>query len=124
MVRKLLILAAWCAFACIVFVTLSPVGLRPDTGSVGLERFAAYGVLGALFVAAYPRHFPRVMICIIAVALSLELLQHLTPDRHGRASDALEKVAGALAGCSFARLLQLLSAKLGGSGGAVRGSCE
>ncbi|WP_234683980.1 VanZ family protein [Bradyrhizobium monzae] len=111
MLGKSIILAAWCALGLIVFVTLSPIGLRPETGSVGLERFAAYALLGALFVGAYPQHFAKVMLFIIAVSISLELLQHLTPDRHGHLADALEKISGGLAGCSLIRLTQAFCAR-------------
>lgn len=108
MIRTLFIMAAWAAAAAIAFVTLSPIGLRPETGSAGFERFFAYSLLGALFVAAYPRHFVRVMMLVLALAGALELLQHLTPDRHGHIVDALEKMAGGSAGSSLARLAQSL----------------
>lgn len=77
-----------------------------------MERFAAYAVLGALFVTAYPRHFVRVMSLVLAVAISLEVLQHLTPDRHGHLVDAMEKITGGVAGCSCTRLGQILSRRL------------
>lgn len=109
MLQKLITLTAWCALGFIAFVTLSPIGLRPETGgSAGIERFMAYGVLGTLFVIAYPHRFVRVMTLILVVAGSLELLQHLTPDRHGHLPDAAEKMAGGMAGGSLARLAQML----------------
>jgi len=106
-------MGAWCVLAYIAYVTLTPIGLRPETGprSGGFDRFAAYGLLGAFFAAAYPRDLLRVLMFVIAVAFSLELLQNLTPDRHARALDLFEKIAGALSGCSLAKLLQLLRAK-------------
>jgi hypothetical protein len=107
MMRKLVILIAWCCLGLIVFVTLSPIGLRPESGSAGLERFAAYNVLGVLFVAAYPRRFTWVMVIILGVAVSLELLQHLTPDRHGHIADAAQKVIGGLLGSSAAKFAHL-----------------
>jgi hypothetical protein len=112
MVQKLITVAAWATFGLICFVTLSPIGLRPSTGSVGLERFAAFALLGTLFVWAYPRYFTRVACFIIVFALGLEALQHLTPDRHGQIADAVEKAAGGLAGCSLARLSQILMEKI------------
>ncbi|MGY4502595.1 VanZ family protein [Bradyrhizobium sp. GM24.11] len=111
MLRKLVVLAAWITLGLIVFVTLSPIGLRPETGSVELERFGAYGLLGALFVFGYPHHFTRVMTLILAMAIGLELLQHITPDRHGHLADAVEKLVGGFAGGSFARLAQNLRPK-------------
>ncbi|WP_426424874.1 hypothetical protein [Bradyrhizobium genosp. A] len=105
-------MAAWLVFGLIVFATLSPIGLRPETGHVRIERFAAYALLGALFVAAYPHHFTRTMSLVLAAAILLEVLQHLTPDRHGHLIDAMEKFMGGVAGCSFTRLTQILSRKL------------
>jgi hypothetical protein len=112
MVRKLITLAAWITFGFICFVTLSPIGLRPSTGSVGPERFAAFALLGTLFVWAYPGYFARVACFMIAFALGLEALQHLTPDRHGQLADAVEKAAGGLTGCSLARLFQILRERI------------
>jgi len=107
MLRKLIILAAWCVLGHIIFATLSPINLRPQTGSAGLERFAAYGLMGTLFVTAYPRRFALVVVFVIGVAVSLELLQHLTPDRHGHVADAGQKIFGGVAGSSVTRLAQL-----------------
>jgi VanZ family protein len=38
-------------------------------------------------------------------AVGLEVLQHLTPDRHGQVPDALIKLAGALSGTGLAYVL-------------------
>lgn len=107
-IRNLLLVAAWTELIGIIFMTLSPIGLRPETGHAGPERFVAYGVLSTLFMSAYPGHFTRVMIFVLTVAASLELAQHLTPDRHGHLADALEKFGGGVAGCSVTRLIQIL----------------
>ena len=110
LLRRSIAVLAWFTLALMVFATLSPIGLRPGAntgGSVGFERFAAYALLGSLFVAAYPRHFIPVSIFILGVAISLELLQQLTPDRHGRMADAAQKLLGGIAGCSFTRLIQI-----------------
>ena len=106
MVRKLAVFAAWAGFGLICFVTLSPIGLRPETGDPRLERFVAYAVLGVLFAVAYPRHFVRLATFLAIAAMGLEALQHLTPDRHGHIPDAMEKVAGAWAGCAVLRFMQ------------------
>lgn len=108
MIRNLLLVAAWTALIAIIFMSLSPIGLRPETGHAGPERFVAYSVLGTLFMSAYPRHFTGIMIFVLTVAVSLELAQHLTPDRHGHLADVLEKFGGGVAGCSLTRLVQIL----------------
>jgi hypothetical protein len=111
MVQKLVALAAWTVFALICFATLSPIGLRPSTGAVGSERFAAFALLGILFVLAYPHYFTRLALFVVITGMGLEALQHLTPDRHGHLTDALEKVIGGLAGCSVTRLIQIFLEK-------------
>lgn len=112
MVRQLITLAAWGTFGLICFATLSPIGLRPGAGgSVGAERFAAFGLMGMLFVLAYPRYFVWLTVLIVIVAFGLEALQHLTPDRHGHLLDAIEKVSGGLVGCVAARILQIMLGK-------------
>jgi hypothetical protein len=73
MVRKLAVVAAWVTFGLICFVTLSPIGLRPQTGDPRLERFIAYALLGALFMAAYPRHFVKLAI-LLAIATKIARL--------------------------------------------------
>lgn len=111
MIHKLAAFSAWTTLGLICFVTLSPLGLRPQTGSAWPDRFAAYALLGILFAMAYPQHFVRLATFIAIAALGLEALQHLTPDRHGHLADAIEKVAGGFTGCSVARLAQLLVEK-------------
>jgi VanZ family protein len=111
MLRKTLPLAAWAAFGSICFVTFSPIDLRPETGFVEIERFAAYALLGALFALAYPYHFVRLAVFVTIAALSLEALQHLTPDRHGHLSDAMIKITGGLTGCSVGRLVHMLAGR-------------
>ena len=63
-----------------------------------LEHFAAFAILGALFCFAYPRHIALVCLVVFGSALLLEFMQLLTPDRHGRIHDAIEKMAGGSAG--------------------------
>jgi hypothetical protein len=113
MVRKLAVFAAWVTFGLICFVTLSPIWLRPETGEPRLERFVAYAALGALFMVAYPRHFVRWVALLAIAAAGLEALQHLTPDRHGHVSDAMQKIVGGWAGCAVVRFGQILTYRAG-----------
>jgi hypothetical protein len=108
MVQRIAALAAWATLVFISFVTLSPIGLRPQTGEVGLERFGAFALLGVLFVWGYTRHFASLILFLTFVVFGLEALQHLTPDRHGHLIDAMEKAAGASGGACFARLILAL----------------
>lgn len=95
MIHRLLVIAAWGCLAFIAYATLSPLAARPTVvSSAGLEHFAAFAVLGALFCFAYPRHWVFVFTIVLGSAILLELAQLLTPDRHGELVDALQKMAG------------------------------
>ncbi|GJE39801.1 hypothetical protein [Methylobacterium persicinum] len=91
-------LAFWTVLAVLVFVTLSPIGLRPEVAPANLERCAAYALFGTLAVLAFPRHRLAILIAILAVAGILEAGQGLSPSRHGRVSDFLVKAGSGAAG--------------------------
>jgi hypothetical protein len=105
--RKPAIMLAWAALAFIVFATLSPIGLRPHIGGVGVERFGAFALVGLLFGVAYPKRFWLVLILVVGTALLLEALQRLTPDRHGEIPDALLKFVGGAVGVGISLLINL-----------------
>src|SRR5437763_11372533 len=91
--------AAWLLLVAIVFLTLSPIGLRPDTGApASLDRFAVFVALGGVFCLGYPKHRVWVLLFVIVIAGALEALQDLVPGRHGRIPDAAVKDLGAAAG--------------------------
>lgn len=101
MLRTLAQVAALLVLAVIIYATLSPLDLRPRTGFVAFEREAAFALLGLALMLAFPDHAGFVVLGVIVVAIGLELAQHLTPDRHSRLIDALQKAGGALAGCAI-----------------------
>ena len=99
MTTRLIKLTAWVILAAIIFVTVSPIGLRPHTiTSVNADRALAYVVTAAAFVLAYPRHWKRVALLLMAGAMGFELLQFLSPTRHAHLTDAAVKAAGAAGG--------------------------
>lgn len=100
----------------IAFATLSPIGLRPHVGDVSGERFLAFAAVALLFGVAYPRHLWLVTFMVGGVAVGLEVLQHLTPDRHGRIPDALVKLAGGCAGAGLAYVFSGTIRKISSSG--------
>jgi VanZ family protein len=116
MIHKLIAIAAWACLSFIIYATLSSLEARPELTGAGfykafftvLERFGAYAVLGLLFSLAYPRHVVSVCLLVLGSAVILELLQNFVPDRDARVSDALEKIAGGLAGILTARILLTL----------------
>ena len=85
----------------IVFVTLSPIGLRPQTGHPGLERAAAYLLLGATLGIGFSRWIRHALIFIVCVAGVLELLQFVDPGRHARLGDMLVKAAAGVIGITL-----------------------
>ena len=104
MPHKFFIAAAWVILAFIIFVTLSPIGLRPHVEDVSVERFGAFAVAGLLFGLAYPRRPWLVLFLVVGTAFVLEALQQLTPDRHGHVSDAVVKFVGGVAGVGISWL--------------------
>jgi len=101
---------AWAALLILGAITLSPIEFRPRLpGSVELERALAFFVVGLMFAIAYPRKIWFAIAVVLVGVVSLEAMQELRPDRHGRVPDALVKalggVMGIFAGRLFARLL-------------------
>lgn len=108
-IRKLLICLAWAFLVFIAYATISPLQDRPTVSrSADLEHIAAFVVLGGLFCLAYPRRIVLVCSIVFGGAIMLELVQLLTPDRHARFLDALEKMAGGAAGIALARSILTL----------------
>lgn len=90
---------AWLLLAAIIFVTISPIGLRPHTmTSVNADRALAYAVTGFVFALGYPKQWKLVALLLIFGALAIEFLQYLSPTRHARLYDAVIKAACAMIG--------------------------
>jgi VanZ family protein len=110
--QKVCILMGWVALGFIVYATLSPIKDRPVIAGLQFEHFAAFALLGLAFALGYPRRTVLIIAIVIGSAFTLEALQLLTPDRHGRLIDALVKAAGGLAGIGVTRLgLPILAAR-------------
>ncbi|WP_213773879.1 VanZ family protein [Bradyrhizobium sp. dw_78] len=117
---KLFITAAWLATIIITYATLAHVGLpysiyhrlapllmRPEIKTYAhLEHIIVFAVLGALFAIAHPRHTIVVCCIVLGGAVFLEILQNLTPDRHARVLDAVEKIAGGAAAIAVVKAVQ------------------
>ncbi|MCG2672818.1 hypothetical protein ACFPFP_38570 [Bradyrhizobium sp. GCM10023182] len=121
-----LTIAAWAAVSLIGYATLTKVQfiymvygtVRPFLFGVDiptwahLEHAVAFLTLGTLFALAYPRRTLMVCVIVIGSAIIFELLQTLTPDRHGTVFDASEKIVAGCAGIAAVRLAQfMLTAK-------------
>ncbi|MGB8398210.1 VanZ family protein [Bradyrhizobium sp.] len=108
MIRRLSVVAGWLVLAFIAYATLSPIEDRPVIAHPQFEHFAAFALMGLAFVRGYPKHPLLVIVVVMASAFTLEALQSLTPDRHGRVLDALVKAAGGICGIGVGRLAPLL----------------
>ena len=114
MIRTLAKIASWLLAAFIVFATLSPIGLRPETGGPpSLERFAAYLLLGFGFAIGYPSRRRLIAVALVAFAVGLEVAQTLIPTRDGRLPDAIQKGFGALCGVFLSLAAERLVGALG-----------
>jgi len=112
MFQKFMIIAAWASIVALAFATLTHVGfmysiyyrlapllMRPGMRFYGhFAHVIGFAVFGALFAFAYPRRVIFVCSIVFISAVALEYLQTLTPDRHGRLVDAVEKAAGGALG--------------------------
>ncbi|WP_223968353.1 VanZ family protein [Bradyrhizobium sp. RD5-C2] len=107
-IRKFGVIAGWLALAFIAFVTLSPIQDRPSFFPPQTERFAAYAVMATAFVLGYPRRTALIVLFVVFSSFTLEAMQLLTPDRHGRLLDAIVKVSGGLAGIGAGHLILLV----------------
>ncbi|WP_223216490.1 VanZ family protein [Rhizobium mesosinicum] len=90
---------AWLLLAFILFVTVSPIELRPRTTETpDIDRAVAYLMAGLAFALAYPRQWKTVAVLLIFGAGAIECLQYLSPSRHARLHDAGVKAMGAALG--------------------------
>ncbi|RZS88847.1 VanZ like protein [Phyllobacterium myrsinacearum] len=103
---KLIQITAWLLFAAILFITVDPISLRPESGlPVNVERFGAFAVLGFVFAAAYPRRWLLILVLVVGAAFGFELAQMLAPTRHARLMDAVVKAAGGTFGVAASALI-------------------
>jgi VanZ family protein len=116
-IRTVITAGAWALLVVIAYATLTQVGfvysiyykispllMRPEMRTYAhFEHVIAFAVLGALFGISYPRRTLLVCCIIFGAAAFLEIMQTLTPDRHGTVIDALEKIAGGAVGIAIAR---------------------
>ena len=102
---------AWLLLAGLIFVTLSPINLRPISPlPTQVERAGALAIVGFVFAISYPRRIWIVALLVLGSTVLLELLQLAAPSRHGRLLDVAVKLAGGgfglIAGWLMSRLRQ------------------
>lgn len=92
----------------IVYATLTPINLRPNSGHLHPERILAFLALGGSLACAFPRQWLATLTVTCVLAIGLEGLQTLIPSRHGRVADAFEKAVGGAAGVLLGMSLTLI----------------
>jgi len=110
--RNHLIAAAGICLALIIYATLARLAGRPVLIGhaeaywvVVIERFSAYGLLGFLLSFLLPGRLRLACAFVVAVAVGLEVLQAVTPDRDPRLIDMLQKAAGGTVGVLLAQTI-------------------
>lgn len=110
--RNHLIAATAVCLALIVYATLARLSGRPALLGhaeaywvVVIERFSAYGVLGLLLSFMLPGRVTLACVLATGVAVVLELLQGLIPDRDPALFDACQKAAGGIFGVLLAQTI-------------------
>lgn len=110
MLRNPLIAATAICLALISYATLAKLAGRPVLVGhseaywvVVVERFSAYGLLGFLFSFLLPGRFGFATGLVVSVAIGLEVLQALTPDRDPALLDGVQKAAGGTVGVLLAQ---------------------
>jgi VanZ family protein len=107
-IRRFALFAAWTGLVLIVFVTVSPISVRPSTvTSTDLDRAFAFCVMSALFVVAYPRRLLALTIALFLGAFLIELTQFASMTRHPQMHDAVVKALGVLVGVTGGMLVNL-----------------
>jgi VanZ like family len=94
------------SLAAIFALSLVRGEFRPHTPFLpsALEHVVAYGVAAFLLCLAYCHRIPSIWLVLLLTAYGalLELVQLSVPGRHGRLSDVMADLAGALIGAMLA----------------------
>jgi hypothetical protein len=102
-IRNVCMLGAWSLTLALVYATLCPIDLRPQSGfPAGWERFGAFALTGVLFGFAYPHYYLRTAFFMAVFIAALEFAQNFTHSRHGAALDFVVKAFGAAMGVGAA----------------------
>lgn len=110
MTRNKLLVATGICLALIAYASLAALTGRPVLVGhheaywvVVIERFSAYALLGFLLAFLLPGRFTYACGLVIGVAVTLELLQALRPDRDAALFDVIQKAAGGVVGVAIAQ---------------------
>ncbi len=98
--------AAWLYAVVLMFLTLVPASVRPETAMPPyLEHLAAFGVWGFLLVAGYGNRGMLLIFYGGAYAAFLEFCQIWAPSRHARLIDLTTDASGIWIGVAVGLIL-------------------
>ena len=101
----------WALAALIVFLSVVPPDLRPETPAPhALEHIAIFAALGFAAGIGYHRRPMAVAIALATFAAFVEVVQLFVPGRHARLSDFAIDALAAIIGLIVAGLLGLIRA--------------
>jgi VanZ family protein len=100
--------------AIVLALSLAPPRFRLVTGAArDLEHFAAFALVGLIFILAYPHRRGRVLLVGLVAIAAVELLQMVVPGRHAYLADFIVNALGLCAGAACALLLSRVCTRTG-----------
>ena len=91
--------------------TVGPLGPLPQVDFAPIARFGAFLVIGVLLTIAFPRSRWIILVVLIMSIAALEVVQSLSPGRHGRFDDFVLKAAGTIMGAALVGVGRRLAVK-------------
>jgi VanZ family protein len=92
-------IAAWALTATIIFLSLVPPSLRPETSAPHiLEHFIIYAATGFTFGLGFRRRHDLLAILLVIFCGSIEIAQLFVPGRHARLTDFIIDAVAACIG--------------------------
>jgi VanZ family protein len=105
MLKSLIRAVAWLTLACIIFLSLGPPEVRPNTPLPHiLEHAGIFVAAGIAFAAGYPLREWLLTAGAVFFCAGLEFAQLAVPGRHARLSDFIVDAVAALAGLLVASI--------------------
>ena len=99
-------IVGWSSAAVIVFLSVCPPALRPETGAPhSLEHFTIFAVTGFAFGVGYKRRHDLLAILLIMFSGATEIAQLFVQGRHARLGDFIIDAVSACVGLVVASLL-------------------
>lgn len=110
-IRKAIRSIAWILAAAIIYLSLVPPALRPETDLPhDFEHFGIFCVTGLAFGLGYQYRRALLAALLVCFAGAVEVAQLFAPGRHARLSDFIIDALAASVGVIVVRLVEWISA--------------